>query len=179
MITAETSGLLIIDVQGKLAELVSNSQSMMTNISKLVKSCEILSIPIVILEQNPHGLGPTAPAIKNSVQSFNPIEKHSFNALDEEHIKSRIQTLNKQNWLVAGIEAHICVYQTVKGLLGEGFSVEVVADCISSRHQPCIQLAIENMRRVGANITTLEMAMFEVMKSSKNEYFRDVLNIIK
>ncbi|MCW8109559.1 isochorismatase family protein [Alteromonas ponticola] len=179
MIKAENCGLLVVDVQGKLANLVCNSQTMLFNIRALIQCCQVLSIPVVVLEQNPDGLGATHPIILNSLLSYEPFEKSHFNGLNEQHINTHISQLNKPTWLVAGIEAHICVYQTVKGLLAKGLTVEVVADCIASRLPANVNLAIENMRLAGANITGLEMCLFEMMQSSDNVHFKEILKHIK
>ena len=107
------------------------------------------------------------------------IEKCHFNALFEASANHSIEQANKQQWLVAGIEAHICVYQTVVGLLNKGYQVEVVSDCISSRLQSNIDLALIKMRDSGAGITGLEMCIFELMKNAKIDNFRDILSVIK
>jgi len=179
MKTASQYGLLIVDIQGKLAELVNNSDEMISNTTKLIKCCQVLSIPVVVLEQNPSGLGPTTPLLKECIEEYAPLEKYTFSGMAESHIKEAITSLNKNNWLVAGIEAHICVYQTVRDLLKENLAVEVVSDCISSRRKSNLDLAIENMRHDGAKITSLEMAVYEIMQSSKAGEFKEVLKIIK
>lgn len=176
---ASNYGLLIVDIQGKLAELVDNSDEMISNTAKLIKCCQILSIPVVVLEQNPTGLGPTTVSLKECIDEYAPLEKYTFSGMAESHIKEAITSLNKKTWLVAGIEAHICVYQTVRDLLKENLSVEVVSDCISSRRKSNLDLAIENMRHEGAKITSVEMAIYETMQSSKASEFKDVLKVIK
>ena len=179
MQTASDYGLLIVDIQGKLAELVNNSEEMISNTKKLVKCCQILSIPVVVLEQNPKGLGSTTASLRECIDEYVPLEKYTFSGLAESHIKEAITSLNKRTWLVAGIEAHICVYQTVRDLLKEDLAVEVVSDCISSRRKSNLDLAIENMRHEGAKITSVEMAIYEIMQSNKAREFKEVLKIIK
>ena len=179
MITTQNCGLLIVDVQGKLAEIVADSGRMIGNIVKLTKSCQILSIPVVVLEQNPEGLGSTAPDITDCLEHYRPLVKHSFNGMSEPDIREHIQSLNKTHWLVVGIEAHICVYQTAKGLLAEDFKVELLSDCISSRLASNAELAVDNLRHAGAHITSVEMCLYELMKSSKTATFKEVLKNIK
>jgi len=106
-------------------------------------------------------------------------EKVHFNALSATPIKQAIEATDNKRWLVVGIEAHICVYQTVLGLLNEGFAVDVVSDCISSRLQSNIDLALIKMSESGAGITSLEMCIFELMKSAKVNDFKKILSIIK
>lgn len=179
MQTASDYGLLIVDIQGKLAELVNNSEEMISNTKKLVKCCQILSIPVVVLEQNPKGLGSTTASLEECIDDYAPLEKYTFSGMAEPHIKESLTSLDKKTWLIAGIEAHICVYQTVQDLLKENLQVEVVSDCISSRRRSNLDLAIQNMRHEGANITSLEMAVYKIMQSSKAEAFKDILKVIK
>ena len=179
MLVAQQSGLVVVDVQGTLAKIVDNSQMTIANTVKLIKCCQALSIPVVVLEQNPQGLGPTLPVIQEAVGSSLTFEKFTFNGMDTAEIKQQIVGANKTSWLVAGIEAHICVYQTVRGLLDQGLHVEVVTDCISSRLRSNVELAIENMRHFGANITSLEMCVYQMLGSSQSDEFKKVLSIVK
>ena len=179
MLKKEDCGLILVDVQGSLARLVQHSDLFIANSKKLIQCCKLLSIPVVWLEQNPKGLGATIPEISELLKDSTVNEKVHFNALSEESIKEVIKATDKKRWLVAGIEAHICVYQTVLGLLDEDYKVDVVSDCISSRLQSNIDLALIKMRVNGASITSLEMCVYELMKSSKLKCFREILSVIK
>ena len=179
MLQKEDCGLILVDVQGGLARIVHDSELFIANTKKLLQCCKLLSIPVIWLEQNPKGLGITIPEISELMDESGATAKFHFNALLEPSINKMIKTTDKQQWLVAGIEAHICVYQTVSGLLNEGFSVDVVSDCISSRLPSNIDLAIIKMRDSGAGITGLEMCIYELVKSSKIKNFREILSIIK
>jgi len=179
MLQKEECGLILVDVQGNLARMVQNNDLFIANTKKLIQCCKLLSIPIIWLEQNPKGLGPTIPELSELMKGLTVNEKFYFNALFEESIKEAIKATDKKRWLVTGIEAHICVYQTVLGLLNEGFKVDVVSDCVSSRLQSNIDLALIKMRDTGASITSLEMCIYELMKNSKTDSFREILSIIK
>ena len=102
-----------------------------------------------------------------------------YSIMKTEWLKPAIKATDKKRWLVVGIEAHICVYQTVLALLNEGFEVDVVSDCISSRLKSNIALALVNMRESGASITSLEMCVFELVKKAKTDNFREILSVIK
>ena len=179
MLRKENCGLIVVDIQGSLARIVQQSDLFIDNTAKLIQCCKLLSIPIIWLEQNPKGLGSTVPEISNLLTESAVNEKSHFNALFEDSIKDAIKASDKKRWLVVGIEAHICVYQTVLGLLNEGFEVDVVSDCISSRLQSNIALALVNMRESGASITSLEMCVFELVKKAKTDSFRKILSVIK
>lgn len=179
MSSADNYGLLVIDIQGKLAHLVNNGSAVIANTAKLIKCCQLLSIPIVVLEQNPKGLGSTTSELQSALNNYQPMTKHSFNGMAETQIKQKIASLDKSHWLVAGIEAHICVYQTVLGLLAENYQVELVSDCIGSRKESNRALAIDNIRRLGANITSVEMCIYQLLQTSKASSFKPILEIIK
>ncbi len=179
MLQKENCGLIVVDIQGTLARIVQNSDLYIQNTRKLIQCCQLLDIPVVWLEQNSKGLGPTVPELSELMGEANVNEKFHFNGLFEGPIKEVIKATNKTQWLVVGIEAHICVYQTVLGLLNESFEVEVVSDCISSRLQSNIDLALVKMRDSGASITSVEMCVFELMKDARMARFRDVLTVIK
>ncbi len=179
MLNKNNTGLVLIDVQGSLARLVQNSDLIIANIKKLIECCKILSLPVIWLEQNPKGLGETITEISDLLQESTVHLKSHFNGLYEESIREAIKAADRQQWLVAGIEAHVCVYQSVMGLLKEGYKVEVVVDCISSRLQYNVDLALSKMNKLGVNLTSLEMCVFELVKDSKDKSFREILSVIK
>ncbi len=179
MLTKENTGLIIVDVQGKLARIVQDSEKMIGNLEKLIRGCQLLSMPIIHLEQNPNGLGNTVPELEKLLVNQKAIEKYSFNAFENQEFKESILKTNRKQWLVCGIEAHICVYQTVIGLFTNNFEVEVVADCISSRSKDSIDLALQKMQQKGISLTNVEMCLYELVKDSRNENFREILNLIK
>ena len=179
MNSADNYGLLVVDIQGKLAHLVNKGTEVITNTAKLIKCCQLLSIPIIVLEKNPKGLGKTTPELLAALDDYQPLEKYYFNGMAEAHIKHEVASQGKRHWLVAGIEAHICVYQTVQGLLTEDYQVELVSDCVSSRKESNALLAIDNMRDLGVTITSLEMCIYQLMQNSKTDTFKQVLEVIK
>lgn len=179
MANVQDTGLLVVDIQGKLARLVHDSERMLANTVKLIRCCQLLSVPVVVLEQNPEGLGPTVPEITAHTPCSAHFEKHCFDAMRESAVRNYLNRLPQDNWLVVGIEAHICVFQTARGLLDEGLSVEVMADCISSRTRSDADLAIDCLRRLGANISSVEMCVYDMLKSSKHPQFRAILDIVK
>ncbi|WP_334048691.1 isochorismatase family protein [Alteromonas gracilis] len=180
----EKVGLLIVDIQGTLARRVSDSEAMVCKTAKLIQCCKLLDIPVVVLEQNPDGLGGTVPEIETLVASDPHFKKFTFNALAgtdqcSSEILAYIGEMELSRWLVVGIETHVCVYQTVTGLLENNHTVEVIQDCISSRESSNALLAIDNMRERGAQISSFEMTVFELLKSCQHPKFREVLALIK
>jgi len=179
MLEREKTGLILIDVQGKLAQIVHESEAMLKNIEILIQGCKILNIPIVWLEQNPAGLGRTLPQLLEHLSGHHPLEKYTFNACDTPSIVEAITASGVTEWLVCGIETHICVYQTALGLLSRGYKVEVVADCVSSRTEANIKLALKKLRDNGVGLTSLEMCFFEMLKDARQEEFKKLLTLIK
>ncbi|MBL0737710.1 hydrolase [Flavobacterium sp. GN10] len=179
MLVQEKTGLIVIDVQGKLARIVHNSEKLIANLERLIRGCQLLSIPIIWAEQNPKGLGATIPELEMLLQDLKPIEKFSFNALDNETFKQAIIDSGRKQWLICGIEAHICVYQTVMGLLAYNFEAEIVADCISSRSEESILIALQKLQHKGVALTNIEMCLYELVKDSRREIFKEILTLIK
>ncbi len=179
MLQQENTGLILIDVQGKLARMMHESETLIKNITNLVKGAKALSLPIIWLEQYPKGLGETVPEIKSLLTDNKPIEKNTFSAFDDENIKKAIEVSGKKQWLICGIEAHICVYQTAMGFLANNYEVEVVTDCISSRAESNIKFATEKLQSKGVGLTNIEMCLYEMLKGSKHKNFKDILPLIK
>ncbi len=179
MFNQEITGLIIIDVQGKLARIVHESEALLSNIQVLIQGCQILKLPIIWLEQNPQGLGQTVPELKELLKDYQPQEKYTFNACDSSSFIEAITDSGARQWLVCGIEAHICLYQTVSGLLSREYDVEVVADCVSSRSKANIDLALKKLQDKGASLTSVEMCLYELVKDSRKEEFKRILPLIK
>ncbi|MCF7363987.1 hydrolase [Vibrio diazotrophicus] len=179
MLNKENTGLIIVDVQGKLARLVSNSDAVISNCAKLIKGAQALRLPIVWLEQNPNKLGQTVEELKTLLNDRNPIAKFTFDACREPNFVEAIKTSGKTSWLICGIEAHICVYQTAIHLKKMGFEVSLVSDCVSSRDQSNKDLAIQKLAGSGVDITGLEMCLYELVEDCRAPEFREILNLIK
>ncbi|WP_426484895.1 hydrolase [Flavobacterium sp. 2] len=179
MLIQENTGLILIDVQGKLARIVDKSEKLVLNLEKLIRGCQLLSIPIIWAEQNPKGLGSTIPELEKLLQHQKPIEKYTFNAFDTEIFKQSIIDSGKKQWLICGIEAHICVYQTAIGLLLNDFEVQIVTDCVSSRSKGNIKTALKKLQNKGADLTNVEMCLYELVKDSRKNIFKEILTLIK
>ena len=179
MLIHDRCGLIVVDVQGTLALSVYNSDKVIANIQRLIQCCQILNIPIIWLEQYPTGLGRTVEDISSLLVNIPCYEKKHFNALLEPSIENAIKDSGKTQWLVTGIEAHICVYQTVCGLLERHYEVEIVTDAITSRALSNVELAVEKMSDEGAKQTSVEMAVYELLKRASTPEFKAILPIIK
>lgn len=179
MLNKDNTGLIIVDIQGKLAHSVSNSDSLIENCQKLIKGVKALGLPIVWLEQNPEKLGETAEELRVLLDDGQPITKFSFDACEESLFTQAVQKSGKSSWLVCGIEAHICVFQTAISLKNQGNEVHFVSDCTSSREMANKELAVRRLIQGGVTITGLEMCLYELVKDCRTPEFREVLNLIR
>ena len=179
MLDLENTALVIVDVQDKLARVMSDRDELFLNFQKLIKGMQALGVPIIVAEQYPQGLGRTVPELAQLLPDVQPIAKLSFSCCGEEHFLREIKVLDRRQVLVAGIESHVCVYQTVVDLLGLGYEVQVVSDSVSSRTVENKKIGLEKMRSAGANITSTEMALFELLKVARGEVFKEISRIVR
>ncbi len=179
MFILENTALIVIDVQGKLARMMYEKEMLFENLQKLIKGVQILGLPIIVTEQNPRGLGPTIPEVAHLLSDLQPIPKLSFSCCGDERFLQELEALNRKQVLVAGMEAHVCVYQTAVDLLRLGYEVQIVADAVSSRTAENRGIGLERMRSGGAGLTSTEMALFELLKVAEGAKFREIRKIVK
>lgn len=179
MLDKSNTGLIVIDVQGKLARLVHHSDDLIINCEKLIKGAKVLGLPIIWLEQNPEKIGSTIGELNSLLVPQKPISKFTFDACEEPLFMMKISTANIDNWLVCGIEAHICVYQTALHLQLSGYNVQLVCDCISSRTLANKNLAISKLVNRGVDISGLEMCLYELIKDCRATEFKEILALIR
>jgi nicotinamidase-related amidase len=175
----EYTAALIIDFQEKLFPHIFQNAIIQKNVSKLIEGLKILGIPILITEQYPKGLGSTILSLKNILSGYDSFEKISFSCCDADEIMSAIQKLNRNFIIIAGIEAHVCVMQTVIDLIYKGFTPVVVTDCISSRKENDKVIAIERFKNEGAILSTYESVLFELCRVAGSEKFKSISAIVK
>jgi len=171
--------LLVIDVQGKLAQLMHDKAGLFKNLAIMVGGAQILSVPILVTEQYPQGMGSTIPELTGLIPDITPISKTSFSCCGEAGFTAALESLKRHQALLTGIEAHICVQQTAQDLLHSGYEVHVVGDAVSSRTAENKRVGIEKMRDAGATITSTEAALFELLKAAGGPEFKRVLELVK
>jgi nicotinamidase-related amidase len=179
MIEIEKSVLVIVDVQGKLAQLMFEKEKLIANLVRMVKGAQILGIPILWNEQNPAGLGGTIPELTELLTELSPQPKMTFSCCGSPAFMEEFHRSDRRQVLLVGIEAHICVYQTAIELLQLGCDVHLVGDAVSSRTPENKQVGIEQMRSHGAVITSAEMALFELLRTADHSRFREISRLVK
>lgn len=179
MMDARNAVMVLIDVQGKLAEVMSERDALFENLKRMILGAQALEVPILVTEQIPHKLGATNSALRELFHAWDPIAKSSFSCLGEPAFGERLGALGRNQVILTGIETHVCVNQTAMDLLALGREVYVVADAVSSRTAANRQLALERMRAAGASIVGAEMALFELLRDASDPRFKGILQLVK
>ena len=185
----EDTILVGIDFQEKLMPAMKNNEEVEASAVKLVKGCRILGVPAIMTQQYTKGLGQTVPAIlaaltepigdEISAAEFNPVEKTSFSAMGEPDFVETLEKLGRKTVIIAGVEAHVCVQQTVIDLLDSGYTVFVANDCISSRSNTDKKYSQRRMGDAGAVDTTYESILFELCGGAKEPGFKQISALVK
>lgn len=171
--------LLIIDIQEKLAAVMKAGDTVVNNCLHLIELSRMLSIPIVVTEQYPKGLGQTVEGIRNVLPVYKPVEKLTFSCYDEPAFLKEVESLNKKKIILTGMETHICVLQTCIGLLRNGFDVHLIRDAVCSRTKENWKTGVEFMRDAGAVITSTETVLFQLLNIAGTEEFKAISKRIK
>ena len=179
MLKVENAVLVVVDVQGKLATLMHEKETLFKNIVKMIKGAQVLEIPIIWNEQLPDKLGPTIPEIKKLLQNNQPLVKSSFSCCGNDRFMMELEKSKRRQILLAGMETHVCVYQTALELLMGGYHVYLIADAVSSRKLEDKQIAIQAMINAGAKISSVEMALFEMLQKAEGDRFKKIIEIVK
>jgi len=174
------SALLIIDMQEAFRTSIQDFAELANRIAVAVKGARLLNLPIIVTEQYPKGLGHTAAEVLQALpDNIEILEKTTFSSCGAQQFHSQLQQAETKQLLVCGIEAHICVNQTVHDLLAMGFQVHLLTDCITSRKESDRRAAIQKMLSSGAIASSVEMSLFELMRDAKHEQFKAIQGLIK
>lgn len=179
LIQAPTSTLLIIDIQDRLASHVQASNTLISNAQTLSQAARRLEVPILVSEQYPKGLGHTVSTLRAHLGDQPILEKMHFSCLRDPIYAEAFDALDRRQAVVCGIEAHVCVLQTVSDLIDRGSCVFVVADATSSRTEGNHRTACERMRAMGAEIVSTEMVIFEWLGRAGTSEFKHVSALIR
>ena len=179
MLSLDNVVAVVVDVQEKLIPHIWEKGKIIKNIQILIKGMKILNVPILLIEQYPEGLGKTIPRIKDLLSDVSPISKMTFDCSGNKNFMERINDLKRKQVLLCGIETHVCIYQTAIALKSEGYEVDVVADTVSSRRQENKEIALQRMRNSGVGITSVETALFELLKTAEGKEFKEILKLVR
>lgn len=177
---ADTTALVIVDMQEAFREKIGDFTEIASRIGVLTQAAKLMHLPVLITEQYPKGLGHTATEIKELLpERTEIIEKTSFSSCGIKAFRDQLEQSRARQLLVCGIEAHICVNQTVHDLLAGGYQVHVVTDGVSSRDPRNKSAGLAKMQTSGAIPSSVEMALFELIRDAKHEEFKAIQKLIK
>ena len=176
LLTAQSAALLLIDLQERLMPAIYDSEVVVARAVRLAEAARLLEVPVRATEQYPAGLGPTVQPLAPYPQAV--LAKTTFSAVADPGF-SALLPAGVSEIVVAGCEAHVCVLQTVLGLLGGGRRVLLVADAVGSRDPADRAAALERARKHGVEIVTSEMVLFEWLRDAQHPKFREVQNLLK
>lgn len=178
-ILLDDTAAVVIDYQERLMPVMFDKDSLIERSVTLLKGLNILGVPMFISEQYVKGLGKTDPAIAEAAGKHKYLEKTEFSLCDNSEMMAEIEAMGKKNIIVCGIEAHVCVLQTVVDLKARGYNVILVTDCITSRKENDRKYAIKRARDEGAVLTTSEAILFELLRKSGGDTFKAISKLVK
>lgn len=174
------TAILLIDVQERLFDRVERAQDILRVLQTALKGFQLLQLPLFVTEQYPQGLGPTIPEIKRCLpESQQILTKTAFSCLGDTGCRESLLAHPATQWILMGIEAHVCVLQSAKDLLSAGKQVAVLNDAISSRSIYDFSTAIAEMRDIGVRVTSTETVLFELLHEAKAPEFKQISSLIK
>lgn len=179
MLHREDVALLFVDVQGKLADVMFERDELFRNLERLLQGCRVLGIPVLWFEQNPEKMGPTVPALAALIADAEPLAKMSFSCCRAPGFAQAWRRLGRRAALLAGIETHVCIYQTAAQLVAQGVAVQVAADAVSSRTARNRDIGLQRIGQAGGTMTSVESFLFEMMDDANDPAFRDILRIVR
>lgn len=177
----EECALVVIDIQEKLLPPIFQKEQLVRNAQLLIRAAGILKIPALISTQYAKGLGATVPEVTSLLPAAKPIDKTQFSCFGSEVFCNLLQRLpgQRSTLLLCGMESHICVAQTALAALRDGYLVHVASDAVSSRTEWNSKIGLDRMRAAGAVISSTEMMIYELMRSSSTAAFKELLPHLK
>jgi nicotinamidase-related amidase len=179
LLERDRSCLLIVDVQERLAPVMSDPRRVLHNCALLMRAAQRLEIPLLVSEQYPKGLGPTMVDLRPYLPAEGALPKMHFSAAGDEAILAKLQSFGRGQVVIAGIETHVCVLQTALDLKAKGFEVMVAADACASRRIESEQMGWSRMRQCGIELLSMEMVLFEWMHQAGTPEFKELSALIK
>ncbi len=179
MLDSKTCCLVLIDVQEKLLRVMHNPETTVKNCSILIQIANALDIPVLWCQQYPVALGPTSPRLTENLTRSFPIDKRSFSCCGSTEFTEKLHSLQVDTAVLCGVETHVCVFQTAMDLLRQGLKVQVIADAVDSRSEQNKQIALNRLAANGVVISSTEMLLFELLRTSEHPQFKALSALIR
>ena len=178
---ADQCALIVVDIQEKLLPTIFQKDQLISNSKLLIRAASVLKIPAIVSTQYSKGLGQTVPEIASLLPDTAAIDKDQFSCFGSDVFCTLLKRLpgNRNTLLLCGMESHICVAQTALAALREGYLVHVASDAVSSRTEWNWKIGLERMRAAGAVISSTEMIIYELLRSSSSPAFKEMLPHLK
>jgi len=178
----EKAVLIVIDVQERLMPAIDGAEGITRNLERLVRGAHLLGVPVILTEQYVKGLGPTVAPLRHALEEtagYRPIEKSCFSAYGCAPFTEQLGALGRRQAIVAGVETHVCVYQTALDLAASGAEVTIVADAAGSRTAENKEIALRRLVAEGVKLSSTEMVLFEMTVASGTDEFRAISKLVK
>lgn len=175
----EESAGVLIDMQERLMPAMSEGGNVLNAAVKFINGLHILRIPIIVVRQYPRGLGDLVPEIRQALGEYTPFDKTSFSAHEAEGVAEHLRALGRKNLFVFGVEAHVCVLQSIVDFVQAGYNAFLPVDCVTSRSLADKETALRRAEREGAYLTSCESALFELLRQAGTEEFKAISALVK
>lgn len=180
LLDIKKTALVVIDIQEAFRNAIPDFALVASRASMAVRGFQILDVPVIVTEQYPKGLGPTAEEIRLVLpDNYTALEKTSFSSCGAGPFLAQLEESGVAQVVLCGLETHVCVNQTAHDLLDRGLQVHILIDSVCSRFEHDKQAGLAKMRASGAISSSIEMALFELMGDSKHEKFKEIQNLIR
>ena len=179
MLRTQDCLLLLVDVQEKLLPVMHEAEPLLASLQRLLAGAAVLGLPVVVSEQIPDKLGPTVAPLQALTTGAPTFAKQHFSCLGAPALRRHLEEIGRNQVLLAGIETHVCVYQTAVELMSLGYEVHIIADAVSSRTLRNCDLALARLQQEGVRLSSVEMALLELQELAGNDSFRLLLKIIR
>ncbi len=179
LLAAPQSALLVVDIQTKLLPAMAEPEPVVANTGKLMRAAVRLSVPLLVSEQYPKGLGPTVPELAALAPAGTTLAKNAFSCAGDDGIVARVRELHRRQLVLCGIESHVCVLQSAIGFRERGYTVAVAWDATSSRREGDRALAADRLRQEGIALVSTEMVLFEWLGRAGTPEFKEISGLIR
>lgn len=185
LLSASNMILVVVDIQERLLPAMYQPEMLLNNTRRLILGCAELGVPIILTEQYPKGLGTTVSSVQEALDTakekttIHRVEKTTFACDGTEAYLDILDTMDRDQVVLCGIESHVCVLQTAFGMQEQGAMTFVAADAVTSRNAAHVPLALERMRQVGVNLPVTESILFEMLADAKHPAFKTIAALVK
>jgi nicotinamidase-related amidase len=171
--------LVIVDIQERLARVMEERDVVVNNCLHLIELARLRSMPVVVTEQYPKGLGPTLPEIADALGDTDPVEKITFSCCGEAGFLEKVRSTERRKIILTGMETHVCVLQTALDLMKDGYIVDLVEDAVTSRRRENKETALRFLRDAGCVVTCTETVLFQILERAGTDEFKSIARRIK